>query len=54
MANLRRAVDSLPLILVFDNSDLARPCRPVAVIRIGQVTERPPATPPWLERILGR
>jgi len=36
LANLERAVRALPLVLVFDNSDLARPYRLEAVYREGE------------------
>jgi predicted ABC-type ATPase len=36
LANLERAIGVLPVVLVFDNSDLARPCRLEAVYRDGK------------------
>ena len=35
MENLRRAIRELPHVLVFDNSDLGRPFRKVAVFEVG-------------------
>src|SRR5256885_9238909 len=37
MQNLRRAIERLPHVLVFDNSDLARPFRQVAEFRDGKL-----------------
>lgn len=36
LANLEGAIDRLPLVIVFDNTDLARPLRPEAVCPGGQ------------------
>jgi len=36
LANLRRAIPSLPIVVVFDNSDLMRPYRLEAVYRQGE------------------
>ncbi|HEX9047680.1 MAG TPA: hypothetical protein VF988_11695, partial [Verrucomicrobiae bacterium] len=33
MANLRQAIEELPLVIIFDNDDLARPYRLVAVFQ---------------------
>lgn len=46
LENLRRAIDELPLVLVFDNDDLARPYRRVAEFANGEsvlLAEPPPA-----------
>ena len=48
--NLARAIDSLPHVLVFDNSDLSRPLRCVAVFESGRMTVRHGALPRWLPR----
>ena len=42
MRNLKRAVRELPHVLVFDNSDLARPFRKVAEFERGKMVERRP------------
>ncbi len=39
LANLHRAIQSLPTVIVFDNSDLARPYRLEAVYRDGERAE---------------
>lgn len=39
LANLQRAIDSLPLVIVFDNSDLTAPYRLEAVYRDGEPIE---------------
>lgn len=39
LENLERAIDSLPLVVVFDNSDLAHPYRLEAVYRDGEQVE---------------
>jgi len=48
MANLSRAIQSLPRVLVYDNGDLARPYRHVATFENGQPTHRPRKVPDWL------
>ena len=48
MQNLRRAIERLPHVLVFDNSDLARPFRQVAEFRDGKLLSASEPTPPWL------
>jgi predicted ABC-type ATPase len=35
LLNLNRAIEQLPLVLVFDNKDLATPFRRVAEFRLG-------------------
>ncbi len=47
LENLRRAIRELPQVLVFDNSDLARPFRKVAVFEAGKAIERSDPLPPW-------
>ena len=53
LANLRRAAEALPLVLVFDNTDLADPYRRVAQIEGGETTFRVDPPPPWLADALG-
>lgn len=53
MKNLARAIQKLPHVLVFDNSDLTQPFRRVAEFRDGKrlsVLERPPAWLPFKKR----
>ena len=48
MQNLARAIRQLPLVLVYDNSDLASPFRQVAEFREGKPTDLRPPLPGWL------
>lgn len=50
MRNLKAAVRELPHVLVFDNSDLARPFRKVATFERGKMVERLAPLPRWLPR----
>jgi predicted ABC-type ATPase len=50
LENLARAIRELPQVLVFDNSDLARPFRKVAAFERGKLVERHPPLPAWLPR----
>lgn len=52
MANLKAAIGVLPLIYVFDNSDLRTPFRKVAVFRNGQLVEKPKVAPAWLKNLM--
>lgn len=49
MANLKAAIAELPLVYVFDNSDLHKPFRKVAIYRKGQPAEKLKAPPKWLK-----
>ena len=49
LANLNAAVASLPIVYVFDNSDLARPFRKIAVFKNGRPQEKLKAAPAWLK-----
>lgn len=49
MANLKAAILRLPLVYVFDNSDLGRPFCKVAVFRQGKVLYRSQSLPAWFE-----
>jgi predicted ABC-type ATPase len=50
MKNLREAIRELPHVFVFDNGDLARPFREVAVFERGKLLEKHPPLPRWLPR----
>ena len=52
MANLKAAIGLLPLIYVFDNSDLRTPFRKVAVFRNGQLVEKPKVAPSWFKDLM--
>lgn len=49
--NLRRAVGTLPHVLVFDNTDLASPYRKVAEYRDGKAIERAGTPPRWFAKL---
>jgi len=48
MANLARAIRELPVVFVYDNDDLRRPFRRVAVFEHGRATFMTKAPPAWL------
>jgi predicted ABC-type ATPase len=48
LSNLDRAMQELPVVLVFDNGDLGRPFHKVAEIRDGQVAFSEEKLPAWL------
>jgi predicted ABC-type ATPase len=48
MANLRRAIEDLPLVIIFDNDDLARPYRLVALFQNGNRMFSAGEDPQWL------
>lgn len=50
MKNLSGAIRELPHVLVFDNGDLGRPFRKVAVFERGKMIERHAPLPRWLPR----
>jgi predicted ABC-type ATPase len=52
LANLKAAVATLPLVYVFDNSDLDDPFRKVAVFRNGEPTPKLKVAPKWLKAAL--
>jgi predicted ABC-type ATPase len=52
LENLRRAIDELPLVLVFDNDDLAYPYRRVAEFANGKPMLLADPLPAWLKGIL--
>jgi len=52
LANLKAAIGALPLVYVFDNSDLRAPFRKVAVFRNRRPAEKPTFTPAWFKELL--
>jgi predicted ABC-type ATPase len=50
MKNLGGAIRELPHVLVFDNGDLRRPFRKIAVFERGRMIERHAPLPRWLPR----
>ena len=53
LANLQLAIAKLPHVLVFDNDDLRKPFRKVAVFENAKATFRASRLPPWLGKIRG-
>jgi predicted ABC-type ATPase len=51
LENLRRAIHALPHVLVFDNTDLARPFRRIAVFRDGRQVSVHPPVPAWFAEL---
>jgi predicted ABC-type ATPase len=54
LRNLARAIRELPHVIVYDNSDLARPFQRVAVFQQGRLVEQGEQRPKWLEKALPR
>lgn len=54
LTNLRAAIASLPHVWVFDNQDLRRPFRKVAVFESGRGVFLAKRLPPWLPSVLPR
>ena len=52
LANLERAIRDLPHVWVFDNGDLERPFRKVAVFQNGRQVELHQPVPAWLRPLL--
>ena len=52
LANLKAAIKLLPHVLIFDNDDLQRPFRKVAVFENGKLTFLAKPTPVWLAPLL--
>lgn len=48
LANLKRAIDVLPVVWVYDNSDFGHPFRKVAEFENGSRVKVFPSTPAWL------
>lgn len=51
LVNLKAAIHSLPHVLIFDNSDLARPCRQMAVYSRGIAEETASPLRAWLRPV---
>jgi predicted ABC-type ATPase len=54
LRNLARALRELPNVIVYDNSDLARPFRRVAAFERGRAVQEDMDRPQWLEKALSR
>ncbi len=52
LANLTSAIATLPHVQVFDNSDLAKPCRQLAVFQNGMATELLKPLPTWFHNVI--
>lgn len=52
LANLERAINELPCVVVFDNEDLRKPFRQVAVFLEARAVFLAPNLPAWLKRIM--
>lgn len=52
LANLKKAICELPCVLIFDNDDLRRPFRQVAVFMNGEPVRMDEAAPGWLKGCL--
>ncbi len=52
LVNLAAAIRELPQVLVFDNSDLGRPFRRVAVFERGSLVGRWEPIPDWLQPLM--
>ena len=52
LTNLKRAIERLPLVLVYDNSDLANPYRLVATFENGTAAGELTQAPQWLLGVL--
>ena len=53
MANLKAAIRELPQVWIFDNDDLRRPFRQVAVFQNGHTVSLTKPAPKWLKPTLG-
>jgi predicted ABC-type ATPase len=52
LAHVKAAMKELPHVWVFDNDDLARPYRLVAVCEEGRIVRLRPPVPAWMESLL--
>ena len=52
LRNLSLAIQELPCVLIFDNSDLRRPYRLVATFENGMATEKRNPVPAWLSAVI--
>lgn len=51
LANLKAAIRDLPHVIVYDNGDLARPYRRIAVFEHGAAVERTREIPGWFRAV---
>ena len=49
LANLRRAMKTLPFVWIYDNSDLSHPFRKLAEVEYGAVVRTWPPLPAWFD-----
>lgn len=49
LRNLKATIGALPLVYIFDNSDLSRPFRRVGVFKSGRPVEKLKAAPDWFK-----
>ena len=54
IANLKAAIRELPHVLVFDNDDLSKPFRRVAVFEQGRLIDAAASMPGWVKGVLRR
>ena len=54
LANLKSAISTLPHVLVFDNSDLARPYRRIAVLADSVMQQQAKPLPRWFRNVVGK
>jgi predicted ABC-type ATPase len=52
LANLKNAIRRLPCVVVYDNSDLRRPYRLIAVFKNGQAVHLEDPVPKWFRRCI--
>lgn len=52
LRNLKAAIGGLPLVYVFDNSELSRPFRKVAVFKNGRPADKPKTPPVWFKGLV--
>jgi predicted ABC-type ATPase len=52
LENLKRAIDSVEHVLVYDNSDLRAPYRQLARFEAGKAVQLESPLPPWFKRLL--
>lgn len=52
LANLAAAIRELPQVRIFDNDDLRRPYRLVAIIEAGRLAELHKPAPKWLRALV--
>lgn len=54
LENLAQAILKLPLVWVYDNSDLSSPFRKIAALEEGHMNPERPPMPAWFERVRQR